>query len=505
MLRTKYNQYVEHLQKIQDLNSAIALMHWDNEIYAPPKGAKLRGRQIATLAATIHEWSVDPVLEDLINELYAKREQLDEKEAKNVLRSYEELQKEKKLSTQFVKKLSTAKSEALQAWMKAKKAKDYSIFKPALSNLIDLVREKAELIGYEGHPYDALLDEHEKGSTVEQLDKLFGDVRKQLVAFAKEVREQGTPTDNTFLSANFEKDKQWDLGLYLLKQMQYDFDAGRQDISLHPFTVNFSPNDVRVTTRILENKPMEMVGSCIHEGGHALYEQGLKEEYYGLPLGMPTSLGIHESQARIWENNIGLGYPYWQANYPKMQSMFPEQLGDYSLDYFYKAINQLYPDFIRIQADEVHYHLHVLIRYEIEKGLLGGSLEVEGLDKVWNEMYLNYLGLEVPDDALGILQDIHWAEALFGYFPTYSLGSCYAAQFYAQALKDVPNLKESIAEGNMGPLVDWLRENIHQYGQQFTSEELCQRITGEGLNLKYFMDYVRSKYEHIYDLQAKKV
>ncbi len=498
MLSKKYAQYVAQMRKIQDITAAISLLHWDNEVYSPPKAAQLRGQQIATLVATAHEWSTDIVLEQLLFDLYQNKEQLNENEAKNVALSWESLQQSKKLSTDFVKQFSICKSRASQAWGKAKKAKNFDLFKNELEDLIAMLRQKAELLGYQEHPYDALLNEYEKGMTVKKLEVLFGDVRQQLVAFAKEIREKGNTTNTDFLHLAYDKDKQWALGLDLLKQMRFDFEAGRQDISTHPFTMNLSPNDVRLTTKIEENNPLEMIGSCIHEGGHGLYEQGLKEEFYGLPLGTFTSLGIHESQSRIWENNVGLSWDYWQTNFPRIKALFPKQLQGIELPTFYKAINQLAPNLIRIQADEIHYHLHVLIRYQIEKGLMEGTFKVQNLAAVWNKMYQDYMGVTVPNDALGILQDIHWSEALFGYFPTYSLGSFYASQFFAQAQKDIPNLSENIAAGNMQPLVDWLRLNIHQYGQKYTSEELCKRITGEGLNLKYFMDYAREKYKNVY-------
>lgn len=502
-LKEKYEQYVTRMRKVQDINSTLALLHWDNEVNAPAKGAKLRAQQIATLSATAHDWLTAPELGELLHELYERRSELDENEAKNVELSLELYNKEKKLSVDFVKAFSNAKSNAFHAWMKARKAKDFSLYKNELKTIVNLLREKAELIGYKEHPYNALIGEFEKGATVAQLDKLFGDVRQQLVAFAKDIQEKGTPSDKVFLSRHYDRKKQWDFGIELLEQMGYDFEAGRQDISEHPFTTTFSPKDVRVTTRIEEDNPIEMIGGCVHEGGHALYEMGLKEEYYGLPLGMPTSLSIHESQSRLWENHVGLSLAYWKANFPRMQEVFPAALGDVNLDQFYSAINQIEPNYLRTVADEIHYHLHVLIRYEIEKGLLDGTYDIEAIEEVWNQKYKDFLGLDVPHATYGILQDVHWAEGLFGYFPTYSLGSFYAAQFFHRASLDIPNLEGEIAQGNMKPLLDWLRLHIHQHGQKYTSEELCQRITGEGLNLKYFMNYARKKYAAIYNLPSE--
>jgi carboxypeptidase Taq len=282
--------------------------------------------------------------------------------------------------------------------------------------------------------------------------------------------------------------------------MGYDFESGRQDESSHPFTTNFSPEDVRVTTRINVNDINEMIWSCIHEGGHALYEQGLPSEEYGLPSSEYVSLGIHESQSRLWENNVGRSLLYWKANYPKLQNAFPENLKSVNTEDFYKAMNIVKPSLIRTSADELTYHFHVLIRFEIEKALIEGLIEVNELPAYWNQKYKEYLGIEVPNDSSGVLQDIHWSHGSFGYFPTYSLGSFYAAQFFAQAKKEITGLEAEIEKGNMKPLLDWLREKVHRHGKYYSAEELCIAISGEKLNFKYFMDYATKKYTKLYDL-----
>ncbi len=287
----------------------------------------------------------------------------------------------------------------------------------------------------------------------------------------------------------------------LLKQMGFDFEAGRQDISSHPFTTNFGPLDVRVTTRVNENDFHEMTWSCIHEGGHALYEQGLLAENYGLPAGEPISLGIHESQSRLWENNVGRCLPYWKGNYKKLVHLFPENLANVDVTSFYKAINLVKPSLIRTNADELTYHFHILIRFEIEKALIENKITVEELPEYWNSKYKEYLGIDVTDDAHGVLQDIHWSHGSFGYFPTYSLGSFYAAQFYAQAKKDIKGLEAEIEKGNMKPLLNWLREKVHHHGRTLTSNELCLKLTGEALNFNHFMSYAKEKYGFIYNIK----
>lgn len=493
-----FQSYQEKMRQIADVGYAVAVLHWDQETYMPKKGAEHRAQQIATLAGIAHDMSTSPELGEILGKL-ANDTTLDPWQARNISESQQSYKKKGKLSTDFVRRQSLATSNAFQAWLKAREANSYVIFEPQLAAMVALQREKAAMLGYEAHPYDALVDEFEPGMKTAALDVLFGDVRRQLVAFLRPIAECAPP-DDTFLYRQYDKDKQWQFGIDLLKQMGYDFEAGRQDISTHPFTTNFSSLDVRVTTRINERNFNEMTWSCIHEGGHALYEQGLNPEYYGLPTGEYLSLGIHESQSRLWENNVGRSLFYWKANYPSLQKLFPESLSDVSAHQFYAAINKVQPSLIRTNADELTYHFHILIRFEIEKGLIEGSIDTRNLSEVWNTKYKEYLGIDVPSDKQGVLQDIHWSHGSFGYFPTYSLGSFYAAQFFRQACKDMPTLIGDIENGNMLPLLAWLREKVHRFGKFYNSEQLCQEITGEPLRFSYFMDYAREKYGNLYGI-----
>jgi len=493
-----YNLYVQKMRKIADVRHSISVLNWDKEVNLPKKGSSARSRQIATLSGIAHEMFVNKEFGDLIDTLH-RGNHLDERQRKNIELTHKDYQKATKYSTNFVVRLSEVTSETYHAWLKARQENDFDIFKEPLTHLVDIKKEEAALLGYEHHPYDALMDIFEPGANTADTDILFKDVREQLVDFVRRIREK-TQVDDGFMRKFYAKDKQWKLGLEMLKSMGYDFEAGRQDISEHPFTTNFSASDVRVTTRIDEYDFGNMIWSCIHEGGHALYEQGLPEDQYGLPLGNFLSLGIHESQSRLWENNVGRSLPYWKANYGRIQTAFPDNLGDVNTVDFYKAMNRVNPNLIRTDSDELHYHFHILIRYEIEKGLIEGSLQTNDLRDIWNDKYKEYLGVEVPDDKRGILQDIHWSHGSFGYFPTYSMGSFYAAQFFKQAEKDIPNLIQKIEQGNTADLLTWLRENIHQYGRFYTADELCKRITGEKLNFRYFMEYAGQKYSEIYDL-----
>ena len=408
------------------------------------------------------------------------------------------MRKKTKYSKEFVIRRSQVTSTAYNAWVKARAANDFTIYKDALQAMFDLKKEESEILGYKGHAYDAHLNQFEKGATVAELDVLFKDVREQLVDFVKDLTDKPQVEDG-FLFKFYQKDKQWSYGLEVLKNMGYDFESGRQDISHHPFTTNFSSQDVRVTTRIDEHNFGNMTWSCIHEGGHALYEQGLVAEEYGLPLGSYISLGIHESQSRLWENNVGRSLSYWKAHYSNLQKIFPENLGSIDLEKFYQGINRIQPSFIRTESDELHYHFHVMIRYEIEKGIFDGAIQVKDLSEVWKEMYRKYLNIEVPDDNNGVLQDIHWSHGLIGYFPTYSLGSFYAAQFFHQAQQDIPELIAQIENGDNSQLLKWLREKIHRHGKFYTAAQLCEKITGEPLNFKYFMDYAAVKYQGVYE------
>lgn len=493
-----YSKYKELLRKIADVNYAAAVLNWDQETYMPKKGADFRAQQLSTLAGIAHELSTSNELGDLLEQL-SKDATLTEKEKRNIKESLKKYKDNKKYTTEFVREMSKTVSETFQAWHKAKNNNDFASYAPQLKKLVKLKREECKILGYKTHPYDAMLDQYEPGAKTADLEILFTDVREQLVTFVKQIAAKPQNQDG-FMFKKFDKQKQWQFGLDLLKQMGYDFDAGRQDLSTHPFTTNFNSEDVRVTTRVNENDLNEMMWSCIHEGGHALYEQGLPASEYGLPSGEYISLGIHESQSRLWENNVGRSLTYWKANYPKLQETFNETLKDVTAEDFYKAMNIVKPSLIRTSADELTYHFHIMIRFEIEKALMEGSIEVEELPAYWIKKYKEYLNIDVTSDTKGVLQDIHWSHGSFGYFPTYSLGSFYAAQFFSQAKKEISTLEGEIEKGNTQPLLDWLREKIHRHGKYYSAEELCIAITGKKLDFAYFMDYAKNKYSKLYML-----
>ena len=486
------------MQKIADLKYASALLQWDRETYMPARGASFRGQQLATLSEFGHELFTSDETHGLLIELIGRTD-LSDAQKRNVELTFEDYTKQKKLPADFVRKLVETVNKSFHSWIEARKENKFSLFQDNLSSLVELKKQEAEFLGYKMHPYDALLNDYEKGANVAMIDAVFENLIPRLQDILREVLSSGA-IDNSFLYDDYPKEVQWNFGMQLLRDMHFDFAAGRQDISEHPFTTSFSSQDVRVTTRIDDRDFANMTWSCIHELGHALYEQGLPVNQYGLPLGEPCSFSIHESQSRLWENQVGRSLPFWQHYYPILQLRFPNQLARTSVDQFYKGINKVQPSLIRTEADELTYHFHISVRYQLEKRLIEGTIKAQDIPAFWNEQYRKQLGVDVSDDVHGSLQDVHWSHGSFGYFPTYSLGSFYAAQFFRKAQESLPSLDMDIKNGKFDMLFSWLRNNIHQYGRYYTSEELCSKVCGEPLNIQYFTQYLLDKYGKIYQL-----
>jgi carboxypeptidase Taq len=493
-----YTTYESKMRQIADIRNAAGVLQWDQETYLPRKGATLRGQQISTLSAIAHELFSKPELGSLLADLSA-RDDLSPSQKRNVALSREDFDKNRKYPAPFVHELSEQTNRAFHSWMEARRQNSFAHFEKDLGALVELKKQETDILGYTEHPYNALLNEYEKGASIALLDKTFDGILPALKAILQKVQDAPAPDDN-FFRQTFSREQQWEWGLYLIKELHFDTDAGRQDISEHPFCTSFNAADVRITTRIDETDFGNMTWSCIHETGHALYEQGLPPEAYGLPLGEACSYSIHESQSRLWENHVGRSIAFWQHYYPVLQARFPEQLAGIDLSTFYKGINKVQPSLIRTEADEITYHFHVFVRYELEKRLIDGSLKTSDIKEFWNAKYAELIHVSVPDDKRGCIQDVHWSHGSFGYFPTYSLGSFYAAQFYAQAQKEVPRLEEGIRSGNTMELLNWLRAKIHGKGRFYTSEELCREVTGEGLNVDHFTGYLLHKYRDMYNL-----
>ena len=492
-----YGEYKTKMQKIADVKYASAVLQWDQETYIPAKGGELRGRQIATLTEIAHQQFTSESFGSLLQELISK-DGLSTTEKRNVELSWYDYQKSKKLPSDFVRRMSEAVNKSFYAWIKARKQNKFAIFQQPLHDIVELKKQEANFLGFEAHPYDALMNDYDRGLTVATVDALFSSLKPQLSELITKI-QSAPAVDDGFLKQHFTKDKQWQLGLEILRGMHFDFNAGRQDLSEHPFTINFSSQDVRITTRIDENDFANMLWSCIHEGGHALYEQGLPAAEYGLPLGEYCSLSIHESQSRLWENSIGRGLPFWQQNFKLLQSSFPVEFKEIGLQQFYNGINKVQPSLIRTEADELTYHFHVMIRYQIEKKLIEGSIAAKDIPAIWAELYQQYLSVKVPDDRQGCLQDVHWSHGSFGYFATYSIGSLYAAQFYAAIQQHNPSLEEQLAVGNNEPVLKWLQQHIYKSGRYYNSGELCKLATGNLLNSRFFMEYASKKYQGVYE------
>ncbi|MBE2247785.1 MAG: carboxypeptidase M32 [Candidatus Competibacteraceae bacterium] len=497
MINSRYAWFEESLKKIALLASVGGVLAWDQETGMPPDAVGIRSQQAGILSGITHEMRTSQALQDCVEELL-NDSSLTPYQSVNVKEFHRTLQKSIRLSKEFVEQLSLTVSAAYPAWYQAKTQNQFDIFAPHLEKIIALKKEEAQLIGYAKHPYDALMDEFEPGFTVDDADRLFTDMKTSLLPFTKRIASQTQPNDD-FFRQPFDSFSQKKFGRSLLTAMGYKFSSGRMDHSEHPFCIGLHPSDVRVTYRLNPNDLSEFIWGLMHEGGHALYEQGLQTKYWGTPMGSTVSLAIHESQSRFWENNIGRSAPFWKYWFPVLQNTFPDAFKNSDFQHFYVGINRIAPSLIRIQADELTYHFHILIRYQIEKSIFEGNLSVNQIPTVWNNLYKEYLGLDVPNNTSGVLQDVHWSHGGFGYFPTYSLGSFYAAQFF-HALSAQSPIQEWLEQGQLQPITTWLNENIHSKGMELSANELCKKITGESLNFAYFMQYAQQKFNPIFNL-----
>lgn len=499
------------LLDIQRITSAASVLSWDQETYMPSGGGLARADQISTLQGIAHEKLVSSDIQDLLarwinpstgQAMETPGDSWDEPSRSLLREVWRDFSRAKKLPSEFVVRLSRECSLAQQVWAEARRQNNFKMFLPHLRTVLSLKREEANYLGYKASPYDALLDIYEPGATIAALNPLFDQLKAGLVPLLKRVMASPVKIDDGVLFRSYDTAKQVEFGRLVLTAMGYDFQRGRLDLSAHPFTTSFHPTDVRVTTRVYEKELPACLFSCIHEGGHGLYDQGLDPRYYGTPLGDSVSLGIHESQSRLWENCVGRSRPFWRFFYPILQQTFPDQLRDVSLDHFYAAINRAKPSLIRVEADELTYNLHIMLRFEIEQDLIEGRTKVEDLPELWKDKMKEYLGIAPDTDAEGVLQDVHWSLGSFGYFPTYTLGNLYAVQFYEQARQELPNLEEQIAQGRLLDLRHWLEQKIHRWGRMFTPDHLAQRVTGKSVSPGPFLAYLEKKFGELYKLTA---
>jgi carboxypeptidase Taq len=496
-------QLKNKLQEMYHLGSALAVLNWDQETYMPPKGALQRAMTIANLSGILHEKFTSKVFESLLKKSkeLLDDEKLDSSEAAIVREIWREFERQKRLPVEFVKEMAQVCSEGHNIWIEAKKKSDFKIFLPKLKRIVELKRREAELVGYKKSPYDALLDSYEPHATAEEVSITLAELKDFLVPFLQKIRESKVKIDSNMLKGNFSVEKQRKFNEEVAKKIGYDFEAGRLDVSEHPFSTGFHPQDARITTRFKKDDLLDSLFGTIHETGHALYEQGLLTENFGTPLGESISLGIHESQSRMWENIVGKSLLFWKYFHPILQKKFPKPFAKINVDEFYRVINHVEPSLIRIESDEVTYNLHIILRFEIEKDLVEGTIEVENLPEIWNAKVKEYLGIEVPNDASGVLQDVHWSGGGIGYFPTYTLGNLYSAQFWSAAKKGIINLEDEISHGEFSHLREWLRKNIHMHGKIYTADQLVREVTGEPLSSRYFVDYIKEKFGSIYGIE----
>ncbi|MFN8499683.1 MAG: carboxypeptidase M32 [Anaerolineae bacterium] len=502
-IQDTYSELLEIANTLSDIAAAGAVLEWDQEVMMPPKGGEGRAHQAATLAAIHHEKLTAPRTGDVIARLteamadggaYTIAERALVREMKR------QFDLAVKVPPRLVRQLAEAASRGVEVWRQARASNDFALFAPSLRHTYDLKRQLAENLGYTDSPYDALLDQFEPGMTAAQVGSLFGPLRDQTLALLARIKA-APQVDVSVIQGEWDGQKQWDFGIRVLGDMGYDFQAGRQDLSAHPFTTSFTaPYDVRVTTRVDRNDLTSALFSTIHEGGHALYELGFDPSLARTPLANSPGLAMHESQSRLWENYIGRGRPFWRRYFPLLVDTFPDQLRADDFERFYLAVNRVEPSLIRVEADEVTYNLHIILRFELEQALIEGRMAVEDLPEAWNAKMGAYIGITPPSDANGVMQDIHWPSGGVGYFPTYSLGNLIGAQLYYTMRETYPDFDDRVAAGDLGFILGWLRENVHRHGHLYSTNELLQRATGKPLDETYFGRYLAEKYGPIYGL-----
>jgi carboxypeptidase Taq len=482
------------------LASCGSLLHWDQQTYMPPKGAAHRAEQSATIAGLVHRQFTAPDVGDLLATAEAGPHDPGSPEAVNLRGIRRDYDRARRLPGALVSELARVTALAQEVWVDARKARDFSRFQPWLEKIVGLKRQEAEALGYPEVPYDALLEDYEPGETTSRVRVLLEQLRDELVPLVGAIVHSGRAPDRSVFERPYPIEAQRALGVEVAAAIGFDFRAGRLDVSTHPFCSGIGPGDTRMTTRFSPTDLGDAFFSVLHEGGHGLYDQGLPAEHYGTPMGSAVSLGIHESQSRLWENLVGRSPAFWEHFYPRAVERFPEALGGVSLEAFVFAINDVRPSCIRVDADEATYNLHILLRFELEQALLHGDVSAGDVPGAWNERMAQYLGIRPPDDAQGCLQDIHWSGGGIGYFPTYTLGNLYAAQFFEQARMDLGDVEAQIRRGDFAPLRGWLTEKVYRQGRRHDAADLVVKVTGRPLSHRPLLDHLRSKYAALYGI-----
>ena len=497
----KLEQLKEILGEVSDIEHAASILGWDQQVNIPPKGHESRGLQLATLSKIAHEKATTDEMGKLLDDLKTEFDGADPASDEAALirvasRNYE---KATLVPPEFIAEQAVVSSKAFEAWGEAREKSDFSIFQPHLEKVVELVQRYVSFFPPADHPYDTLLDDYEPGMKTAEVREIFDGLRPKQVELIKAIASKEQVQDD-FLFGAYDEKKMMDFGVDIITQYGYDWSRGRQDKALHPFETTFSINDVRITTRFEDDNPTAMLFSTMHEAGHGMYEQGVNIAYERTPLGSGTSLAVHESQSRMWENLVGRSHPFWEYFFPAFQKAFPSQLGDVNVDSFYKAINKVEPSLIRVNADEATYNLHVMLRLELEIAMVEGAVEIKDLPEIWNTKMEEYLGVTPPNDAQGVLQDVHWSGGSIGYFSTYALGNLISAQLWEKINEDIGDLEEQIRKGEFSGLLGWLHENIHHHGQKFEPQALVERVTGSRITPDPYVRYLTKKYGEIYGL-----
>lgn len=498
-----YDEFVKHLRETALLESSAAVLGWDERTYMPRGGAQLRADQLGLLAGMVHEKMTAPRVGELLSELeqsdLVKDPESDE--AANVREIRHHYDKQTKLPKELVEEETRVTTLAQGEWVTARKNSDFKAFLPWLEKIVNIKLRVAEAYGYEGEPYNALLDDYEPGATVKEVETVFEGLRNELVELLGRIKDARRRPDQSIICRDYDVELQRVFGESVAASMGYSFGEGRLDITTHPFCTGIGPGDTRITTRYNPKRLNDALFGIMHEAGHGLYEMGIeKQKYFGTPIGSSASLGIHESQSRMWENQVGRSREFWVYFYPQAQRIFRQALADVSLDDFYGAINYVTPSYIRVEADEATYNLHILLRFELERALMTGDLKPADAAGEWNSRFRKYFGIEVDKDANGCLQDVHWSAGLIGYFPTYTLGNLYSAQFFNKVKQAIPDLLEQFEQGQLLPLREWLRENIHRHGMRYRANQLVVKVTGKPLSYTPLIDYMKTKYGQIYGI-----
>ena len=500
-MEEKFRALKEHLAQVCDLRMAAAVLSWDRETYMPPGGGEARARQLATLSRLAHETFVADEVGEWLEALapYEAGLDFDSDDASLLRVARRDYDKERRVPASLVAEMAQAASLGQGAWEAAREAADFSLFEPHLVKLLALRIQWANCFDHDESIYDPMLDDFEPGLTTAQVRTIFDQVRAPVIELVSAIGERQDRVDASCLQGHFDPGAQWDFGIELLKRMSFDFDRGRQDRSAHPFTTNFSHADVRITTRLDPEDLTSGLFGTIHEGGHALYEMGVSPALDRTILGGGASMVLHESQSRLFENLVGRGLPFWRFAYPRLQAAFPH-FRDVELETFYRAINHVQPSLIRVYADEVTYGLHIILRFELELALVTGELAVADLPAAWNAKMEAYLGLTPPDDAAGVLQDVHWSAGYLGYFPAYFLGSMLSVQIFEKAQDEMPDLPSEIEAGRLANLVAWLGEKVHRHGRKFTLSEIMERVLGAPFSSDPYLRYLWERYGEIYHI-----